>query len=460
MNCEKCGKNFSRKSNYTSHINRKKPCIITYDNKTIEMKNNEKNNQDENKYSELSYLLTKNISKETKKNNGIYFTPPKTIKVCIEQIKPYMDTMEYILEPSCGSCEFILELKREYIDKKITGIEYNDTIYNYIKQLNSIENINIIHDDFLKFKSEKKFDLIIGNPPYFVMNKKDVDKSYYAYFEGRPNIFIIFIIKSLSILNEGGIISFILPKNFMNCLYYDKTRKFINEHFKIINILECNDKYIETEQETIILIVQNVMNSENNENNSKFIMTINQYTIFGTRENIEKIRELYVGATNLYSCGFKVSVGNIVWNQCKDILTDDITKTRLVYSSDIKNNELIMKKYSNHEKKNFIDKPGITNPVLVINRGYGVGDYTFEYGLIEGGFEYLIENHLICISYIYKTNDTENPDINKTQLIDLYKKVMKSLEDERTKKFIELYFGNNAINTTEMNYILPIYNLV
>ena len=35
--------------------------------------------------------------------------------------------------------------------------------------------------------------------------------------------------------------------------------------------------------------------------------------------------------------GFKVSVGNVVWNQHKKILTDDSSKTRLIYSSDIVN---------------------------------------------------------------------------------------------------------------------------
>ena len=69
------------------------------------------------------------------------------------------------------------------------------------------------------------------------MKKADVDNSYYNYFDGRPNIFILFIIKSLSLLNNKGILTFVLPKNFLNCLYYDKTRKHIIENFAILNIL-------------------------------------------------------------------------------------------------------------------------------------------------------------------------------------------------------------------------------
>ena len=40
-------------------------------------------------------------------------------------------------------------------------------------------------------------------------------------------------------------------KSFINCLYYGKTRKFIDKNYTILNIENCNDNYIETKQETI-----------------------------------------------------------------------------------------------------------------------------------------------------------------------------------------------------------------
>ena len=247
-------------------------------------------------------------------------------------------------------------------------------------------------------------------------------------------------------LNDDGILSFILPKNFLNCLYYDKTRKYIGKHFQVLYIIECNQyKYIETQQDTIILIIQNIKTRNNNE----FILEINNYTIFSNKENHEKIKNLYKNSKSLFELGFKVSVGNIVWNQCKELLTDDESKTRLIYSSDIVNNTLIKKKYTNHDKKNFINKKGVKHPMIVINRGYGVGEYKFNYGLIDEIDEYLIENHLICIEY--------NNSLPTDKLIILYKKILLSFNDKRTVEFITIYFGNNAINTTELNHILPIY---
>ena len=214
------------------------------------------------------------------------------------------------------------------------------------------------------YNPELKYDLIIGNPPFFVMKKKDVNKSYYNYFEGRPNIFVLFIIKSLSMLNEDGILSFILPKNFLNCLYYDKTRKHIESNYEILNIVECNDNYIETQQETILLIVQKKKSTQENH-----IMNIGGYTIFGTVETIEKIKSYYVGSKRLCDLDFSVYVGNVVWNQCKSQLTSDSTKTLLIYSSDIKDGTLEIQTYKNKDKKNYIDKPGNTDPLLIINRG-------------------------------------------------------------------------------------------
>ncbi len=402
----------------------------------------------EYKFSDVSIYLTKSLSKDVKKDNGIYFTPPETIHNNLSYLKEYFKDIHTVLEPACGSGEYIHAIHKEYPDIHIVGIENNETIYDNIKE-HSAGNIKILNEDYIKYKSDQTYDLIIGNPPYFVMKKGDVDKKYYSYFEGRPNIFILFIIKSLEILSENGILSFVLPKNFLNCIYYNNTRKYINDHYRILKIVECKDKYLDTEQETVILMIQNKKPGKSS--NVVNVMNIEGYTIFFIPEEIVKMKGLYENSTSLSNMGFQVNVGGVVWNQVKDKLTDDSTKTRLIYSSDIVNNTLSMKKYKNDEKKNYIDKEGIDEPMLIVNRGYGMGDYKFEYCLIEGGFKYLVENHLICIK---KRSSMEMKD---SELIESYKKIIHSLNDPRTKQFIEIYFKNNAINTVELNYILPIY---
>jgi len=400
----------------------------------------------------LSELLSKKIDKITKKNQGIYFTPPNIVLQNIEILNPFLSTVKNILEPSCGSGEFIQLLNRSCINVNIIGVERNTEIFDtispslpsYIKPENQLELYN---NDYLIYENELLFDLIIGNPPYFVMKKGDVAKEYYPYFDGRPNIFILFIIKSLKMLNSNGILSFILPKNFLNCLYYNKIRQHIISHYTIIRIIDCDGEFTETKQETIIFIVQNKKDEDNC--NNPYYIVVNGYTIFGTKENIQKIIELYQHSTTLASLNCVVNVGNVVWNQVKSLLTDDITKTRLIYSSDISGGTFQPKVYSNGDKKNYIHKEGFREPILLINRGYGVGDYKFEYCLFEEECEYLVENHLICIK--------PKKELPKDELLLLYNQIIQSLTNEKTEQFIQLYFGNNAINTTELREILPIY---
>jgi hypothetical protein len=45
----------------------------------------------------------------------------------------------------------------------------------------------------------------------------------------------------------------------------------------------------------------------------------------------------------------------------------------------------------------------------------------------------------------------------KRTLIKKYKEIINSFTSDKTKEFIDLYFGNNAINTTELKQVLPIY---
>ena len=395
-------------------------------------------------YSQLSKDITKQLTKKEKKDNGIYFTPPSTVIKNIRYLKKLNMNFERILEPSCGTGEFLNALSSQLPESSIVAVEKNTTIYDSL-QNQFPERIQIYNDDFITRNIDDKFNLIIGNPPYFVLKKKDVPSIYNDYYTGRPNIFIIFIIKSLSLLAEDGILSFVLPKSFTNCLYYDNTRNFINENYTILNIENCDDKYIETKQETITFVIQNKKPQKKN----KFVLKINNFTIFGSKKMITKIKKLYKNSTNLDKLGFTVNVGNVVWNQCKDILTTDSTQTRLIYTSDISNKQLGCKQYKNEQKKNYINKEGENKPLLVLNRGYGVGTYNFEYCLINCDFDYLIENHLVCI----RSKENKPDDI----LIAMYKKIMSSFENEKTKEFIKLYFGNSAVNTTELIFILPIY---
>lgn len=400
-------------------------------------------------FTKLSIEITKKLDKKTKKENGIYFTPLTIIKRSVDRVLSLGLKIKKILEPSCGSCEFIRYIDKKLFNMDITGVEFNKDIYKEIKDISfsGWNSIDLINRNYITERDDKKYDLIIGNPPFYVMKKADIDKKYLEFVEGRPNIFIIFILESLLKLNDDGVLSFVLPKNFMNCLYYNKVRQYINDNYTIIDIIECNnDSYLETAQDTIIFIVQN---KKNIELNRKWILEQGDIIIFNTEDNIKKLKKLYENSSSLKELDYCGYIGTVVWNQKKDILTDDSSKTRLIYSSDIEDKKLIIKNYKNIQKKNYIDLEGSKDLLLVLNRGYGKGSYQFNYCLIDVDYPYLIENHLICIK--------NNKKISRKAQLKRYKKIIKSLKNPKTKKFVSLYFCNNAINIQELLNILPIY---
>ena len=47
---------------------------------------------------------------------------------------------------------------------------------------------------------------------------------------------------------------------------------------------------------------------------------------------------------------------------------------------------------------------------------------------------------------------------SKEELITLYKRIIKSFNDPKTKEFVNLSFTNDAINCNELQYSLPIFD--
>jgi hypothetical protein len=150
---------------------------------------------------------------------GQFFTKETIVEKLLDvlfEYKPY-DKKIKILEPSFGTGNFINVLKRRGFHN-IDGCEID-------KDLASEPS------DFFEYPLDKKYDLIIGNPPF---TKYNIDESYYfigphltgalpasAYLPAeqlkkeKEKIENIFILKSLRHLrNSDSSIAFVLPISF------------------------------------------------------------------------------------------------------------------------------------------------------------------------------------------------------------------------------------------------------
>lgn len=398
----------------------------------------------ESEYSKLTIDITKKLSKKEKKDNGIFITPRTIIKKLFERIKPECppDIMR-ILEPSAGTCEIALAAHEAYPDATIDAIEYNDTIFAATAETINQANINYVKADFTRWTSESaKYDIIVGNPPYVVCRKEDVPPQYKDYVTGRPNLFCTFMLHSISMLAPGGVLAFIIPTSFLNAAYYSKTRNYMKTMGTIIDIINFtkDNKFIETQQATIGLIYR-LHSSIVPISECKFSMKVGDNYMF--TENAEDVKEILRGSTTLKTLGIQVKTGTVVWNEHKDILTDDATKTLLIYNSNVaKTNSVEILQFNNEEKKQYITMDGSTGPCIVVNRGNGNSAYQLSYAYVDGKRPYLVENHLNMI--LCKTEATA-------------KKILESFANEKTVKFVSTFLGNNGLSKTELETIFPIY---
>jgi hypothetical protein len=407
-------------------------------------------------YSELTINVTKILSKEEKKKFGIFISPKiiiyKLLSFVLEYINANGINVQKILEPSCGTCEIINYCDALFDDVEIDGVEYNEKIFNSIKDLTFKNKVNLIKNDFLAYNHilENQFHLIVGNPPYFVCSKNDVPVKYRDFCSGRPNIFGLFILHSLSMLSYEGILAFIIPKSFLNSLYYAPIRNYIKKTCKIIKIIDFtqDNEFIDTEQATFGLIIQKLEPVPEEPFECEYSVKINGNFMFAS--NSLELKQLFEGSTTLEQMGLKVRTGNIVWNEHKEELTDDADETLLIYNTNIsKDNKLEVKKFKNGEKGQYIKKDGKIGPTLVVNRGNGNSAYKLNYAIITKA-PYLIENHL---------NEIYSPtQIEKNALLELYNKITNSFKNPKTQRFIEMFLGNNGLSKTELETIFPIYH--
>jgi len=374
-------------------------------------------------FRETSIAFNKSLSKVERSKQGIYFTPKKARNVMFN-ILSYLKPRK-ILEPSFGTGEFILDAKRIYPDAHICGIEKNQALFNSL----ICPDVELICCDFLDWKGTA--DLIIGNPPYFVLKTKHVAMT------GRPNMYILFLYKCLTEhLDTDGILAFIVPPSLFNCAYYQPMRDYIQKYTTILHLEHFNKPgFYETGQETVLIILQK------NKVNDNYIFNSN-----GTTFISPFYKELYSitqNSTTLYALGLRVKTGNVVWNQVKPKLSDE--GTLLIYSSNIKNSELTLNNLGGIKKQYVtnIKKPVLDGPVILVERGYG-NTYKFNNVLVHMN-NFYAENH---INVIYPNTPADSVNLVK---------VIESFKDARSIQFIKWFIGNGSVSLTNLEKNMPIF---
>lgn len=393
-------------------------------------------------YTKESIDYLKNTDIKKRKKLGQYFTP-KSIRELLLSKLPKKDNA-YILDPACGSGEFLLSCKKYFKNPILYGFDIDKKLINIASKL--VKNASIKNFDFLNIDiNKKKYDYIIGNPPYFELKlNEEIKKKYFDIIKGRINIFSLFIKTGLDLLKDGGYLAYVVPPSMNNGAYFSKLREYIikNSSLEYLHIIDGADNFHFANQKVMLIILKKT----NSKKSSKYIFKKNGITIFTEDKNF--LNKSYKNTISLKDIGYTVKTGSIIWNEHKEKLTNDKNNsTLLIWASNINNGKIIIgyTKGKPQYIKNVSNDLIIKSRVVVVNRITGSSKEINIKAAMVNEKEFVCENH---VNVIYMS---KNANCNYS-----LEDILKALQDKTNIKVMRLISGNTQISKTELERLLPI----
>ena len=244
--------------------------------------------------------VLENLRQSTK---SAYYTPKEVISFMYRYLEQVCNfNGGEILEPSCGNGAFF-EYMPESIrqNSQITGVEYDILTSKLVK--NIYPDIEVINDGLQNIDfGAKKYDLIIGNPPY---SDEKMTDDFMPDLNGYT-IHHYFTAKCMRLLKDDGILAFVLPSFYMD-IPRSNTRHIIDNESVVIDVLRLPENLFDQATITVdILFIRKTGNKIHDitqtatYNQGEAREQVNAYWLNNPKRIIGKLKLKWVKAYNRY----------------------------------------------------------------------------------------------------------------------------------------------------------------
>ena len=167
---------------------------------------------------------------------------------------------QVIFDPACGSGVFLFRSKASA--EQVCGVDFDPVAvmiakFNYFLKFPEAGPPNLFHADFFEWYSKnpkRKFDYIIGNPPYGA----SLDKSKIpSLFVSSGESFSYFIELASQLIADSGLLRFLVPESLLNVKRHADIRNYLLDQVNLVRIKRYPGKFSGVMSDVYLIEVNN-----------------------------------------------------------------------------------------------------------------------------------------------------------------------------------------------------------
>ncbi len=318
----------------------------------------------------IGSLYAKLLPASFRSKYGVFYTPPCLVNRLLDLAEEAGANWEKgsILDPACGGGAFLGPLAQKikdslltagrspaeifqtivrnlrgfeidpfsaWISEVLTEITLLDICRKVNKRLPSLVDVK----DSLNSPIERKYDLVIGNPPYGrITLNSDVREKFKASLYGHANLYALFTDLALRYLKKDGVLAYVTPTSFLSGQYFKNLRKLLHYTAPLhtVDFISSRDGVFDSVlQETLLAVFRKGAQYQETKVNLIDVigteaLKVNKigkagklnhpsapWIIPRSPTQARIIKNLNGHFSNLAEYGYKASTGPLVWNRHK-----------------------------------------------------------------------------------------------------------------------------------------------
>ncbi len=379
-----------------------------------------------------------------RKRLGQYLTPRPVADALLSRVRlaPGMR----VLDPGAGTGELLAAAARLQDGLELFGWDVDPSALEAASEL--VPDARFEERSALDPWDGDRFDLVIGNPPYFQFRPTAAQRERFAgVISGRANIFACFFKAGLDALGAGGQLAFIVPPSLNSGAYFEALREYITERASIEDLVVLDGTDLFTGANTAVQLL--VLEKGGSPGPFLFERSCGES---GFRRVVftadpELLAAQFDGRRTLWGLGYEAVTGTVVWNQRRA----DLRKAAgdgavpLVWSHNLRAGEIVLGERPGKPQYVSGAEPD-RGPAVLVNRVVGsVGRGELRTALVPEGMEFLAENHVNRV----REREGATPLVGWDELHAM-------LAGPGAAERIRMLTGNTQLSATELTHLLPL----